>query len=154
MLHKYHANMVEVNIYIIIRYWMVRWFFLWFCLFAIEATFPLSNFKTKHIFGILMERVKFLKPFGEPQAPPRRGAGGAPNFCLYFFIAAEGGVSCHQRLHKLQPQIFDFYNFFHRRRRQRFPKWAAQAPQRGRRSPGGWGKSRQRRVFCELFIIM
>ena len=34
------------------------------CPFAIETTFPLSNFKTKRILGILMERVMFLKPFG------------------------------------------------------------------------------------------
>ena len=31
--------------------------------------FPVVNFKTKHIFGILVERVMFLKPFGAPQAP-------------------------------------------------------------------------------------
>ena len=37
------------------------------CSFAIETTFPLSNFKTKHIFGILMARVKFQKPFGALQ---------------------------------------------------------------------------------------
>ena len=55
-------------IYILIRYWMV----LWFCSFAIETTFPLSNFKTNHIFGILMVRDNFLKPFG--------GATGAPHF--------------------------------------------------------------------------
>jgi len=39
------------------------------CSFAIETTFPLSNFKTKHIFGILMERVKFLKLFGATEVP-------------------------------------------------------------------------------------
>ena len=56
-------------IYILIRYWMVRWLSvcLWFCPFAIETTFPLSNFKTKYIFLILMKRVKFLKPFGAPK---------------------------------------------------------------------------------------
>ena len=48
---------------------------VWFCSSAIETTFPLSNFKTKHIFGILMERVKFLKPFGAPHE-------GAPIFFL------------------------------------------------------------------------
>ena len=42
---------------------------LWFCSFAIETTFPLSNFKTKHIFGILVERVTFFKSFGAPKAP-------------------------------------------------------------------------------------
>ena len=39
------------------------------CPFAVETTFPLSNFKTKHIFGNLMARVKFLKPFRTPQVP-------------------------------------------------------------------------------------
>ena len=34
------------------------------CSSTIETTFPLSNFKTKHIFGILMALRKFLKPFG------------------------------------------------------------------------------------------
>ena len=41
------------------------------CSFAIETLFPLSNFKTKHIFGILMTLRKFLKLWG---------AAGAPNF--------------------------------------------------------------------------
>ena len=45
-----------------------------------RSTFPLSDFKTKHIFGILMERVTFLKPFGAPEAPEIWGAEGAPNF--------------------------------------------------------------------------
>ena len=63
------------NIYILIRYWMLRPSVrlsvcpsvrLSVCSFAIETTFLLSNFKTKHIFGILMKRVKFLKPFGAP----------------------------------------------------------------------------------------
>ena len=31
---------------------------------AIETYFPLSNFKTKHIFGILMALQKFLEAFG------------------------------------------------------------------------------------------
>jgi len=38
----------------------------------------LSNFKTKHIFGILMILRKFLKQWA-PQAPPKRGAEGARN---------------------------------------------------------------------------
>ena len=36
---------------------------------TIETIFPLSNFKTKHIFGILMALRKFLKLFGWSQAP-------------------------------------------------------------------------------------
>ena len=52
------------------------------CPFAIKTTFPLSKFKTKHIFGILMTLRKFLKLWA-PQAPPRRGVGPFP--------AAEGG---------------------------------------------------------------
>ena len=46
-------------IYILIPYWMA----VSVCPFAIETTFPLADFKTKHIFGILMERVTFLNPF-------------------------------------------------------------------------------------------
>jgi len=56
---------LPIYIYILIRYWMALWFFS----FAIETTFPLSNFKTKHIFRIFMERVKYLKPFGAPHVP-------------------------------------------------------------------------------------
>jgi len=82
---------------------MVRWYRDSLCLFAIETTFQLSNFKTKHIFGILMEQVTFLKSFGAPEAPeifyiyylfwrPDRGAPGAPIFFLSFsFTAAKGG---------------------------------------------------------------
>ena len=39
------------------------------CSSAIETTFPLSNFKTKHIFRISMALRKHLKPFGALQAP-------------------------------------------------------------------------------------
>ena len=51
---------------------MILSVYLSVCLFdfiRIETTFPLSNFKTKHIFGILMIMQKFLKI---------RGAAGAP----------------------------------------------------------------------------
>jgi len=42
-----------------------------------------------------MERVTFLKPFGVPQAPPERGAGGArnlgrlrrPKFFFFYFLS-------------------------------------------------------------------
>ena len=68
------------------------------CSFTIETTFPLSNFKTKLIFGILMTLRKFLKLW-VPQAPPRKGAEGArnmgrrrrPEFFFLSFTAAEGG---------------------------------------------------------------
>ena len=36
------------------------------CSSAIETTFPLSNFKTKHIFVILMALRKYVKLFGAP----------------------------------------------------------------------------------------
>ena len=57
------------------------------CPFAIETTFPLSNFKTKHIFGILMTLRKFLKLWA-PQAPPKRGAEGTPFFFLLPLLEA------------------------------------------------------------------
>ena len=55
------------------------------CPFAIETTFPLSNFKTKHIFGILMTLRKSLKLWG---------AAGTPTFSFFLsFTAARGGVN-------------------------------------------------------------
>ena len=61
------------------------------CPFAIETTFPLSNFKTKHIFGILMTLRTFLKLWA-PQATPKTGAEGAQN------------MGCHRR-----PKFFIFF---------------------------------------------
>ena len=46
--------------------------------------------------------------------------------------------------------------FFYHRPRRRLPKWTPKAPQRRRRrwcSPGGRGKSRQRRVFRKYIYI-
>ena len=130
-----------------------------------RPTFPLSDFKTKHIFGILMERVKFLKPFGAPQAPPERGAGGIRNLVhrrrpkFLFFLSPQADAPSGA---PLVSHIFP--DFFHRRRRQWFSKWAPQAPQRGHRrcpkvtpgrhTPGGRGKSRRRRVFREYISII
>ena len=54
------------------------------CPFAIETTFPLSNFKTKHIFGILMTLRKLLKLWA-PQVPEPWGAVGSPNFFIILF---------------------------------------------------------------------
>ena len=82
------------------------------CPFAIETTFPLSNFKTKHIFGILVERVTFLKPFGAPQAPPERGARCARNLG-----------------HRWRPKFFFF--FFYRRLRRRKLTPRTERPQYG-----------------------
>ena len=54
------------------------------CPFTIETTFPLSNFKTNYIFGILMTLQKSLKLWG---------AAGTPKFILFFSsTAAEGGA--------------------------------------------------------------
>ena len=50
-----------IYIYILMRYWVGLSIRLSVCSCAIETTFPLSNFKTKHIFGILMALRKFLK---------------------------------------------------------------------------------------------
>ena len=71
---------VYLCIYIIIRYWMLAWFCLSVCSFAIETTFPLSNLKTKHIFGILISLQKLLKLWG------------APIFFSPSFTDAEGGA--------------------------------------------------------------
>ena len=52
-------------IYILIRYWVVP------CVFscAIETTFLLSNFKTKHIFGILKALRKSRDHLGRHRRP-------------------------------------------------------------------------------------
>ena len=101
---------------------------LWFCPFAIETTFPLSNFKTKHIFGILMERVTFLKPSWRPvRGAPNMGCPWRPKFFSIFFIAAEGGVSWRPKYGA--PQfIFNNCLFFHRRWNRRLPKWVPHVP--------------------------
>jgi len=132
---------------------MVRWFRDSVCLFAIETTFPLSNFKTKHIFGILVERVTFLKPFG---APPERGARGAPNSFLLFYrrrrrrklTPRPGPPGAPNML--MAPQIFyiffSYYSFTaaegggYLNGRHRHPNEGAQGTQRwrrGRHFPGG-----------------
>ena len=54
---------------------VTQWFCDFVCPFAIETTFPFSNLKTKHIFGILTTLWKFIK---------LRGAAGAPNFFIFF----------------------------------------------------------------------
>ena len=69
------------------------------CPFAIETTFPLSNFKIKHICGILMILWKFLKLW-VPQAPRKRGAEGALNMG-----------------HRRRPKLLLFLFFYRRRRR-------------------------------------
>ena len=94
--------------YILISYWVV----LWLCSFAVGTTFPLSNFKTKHIFGILMARVQSLKPFG---------ALPAPQFFLSPLKAAEAAAPSGA---PVAPQVF----FSYRCLRLRFPKWAPMAP--------------------------
>ena len=44
----------NIYIYIQIRYWVVLFVCLCVCPCTIETTFPLFNFKTKHIYGIHM----------------------------------------------------------------------------------------------------
>ena len=82
------------------------------CPFAIETTFPLSNFKTKHIFGILMTLLKFLKQWGAVGAL-KFGHRRHPKFYFQFFSAAEGAAplegernpaegGCFASIHKYQ----------------------------------------------------
>ena len=83
--------LLYVDIYILIPYWVglsVR-------SSTIEATFPLSNFKTKHIFRILMTLRKFLRLWRALKGGPK-----APKIIVCFF-----------------PQFF-FLSFFYRRRRR------------------------------------
>ena len=51
------------------------------CSFAIETTFPLSNFQTKHTFGILMVLRKHEDHLGHRSRPKI--------YLLFFFTAAE-----------------------------------------------------------------
>ena len=68
--YKLYTKLLIILIYILIRYWMALSLCLSVILFVryIETTFPLSNFKTKHIFGILTTLRKFLKPWAPPKA--------------------------------------------------------------------------------------
>ena len=123
-------------IYIIIRYWVVRWFCDSVCPFAIENTFPLSNFKTKHIFGILMTLRTFLK-LRAPQATPKTSAEGAWNM----------GRRWHPK--------FSFIFFFYRRRRQRKNGHRGR-PKRGAEGavpPEGDGNPAERQIFREYMYI-
>ena len=128
-------------IYTLIRYWMALWFCLWFCSFGIETTFPSSNFKTKHIFGILMKRVKYLKPFEAP---------AALQICFLFSYHRRRRRIPPPRLeHSGAPNLIFYPIFFYRRRSPKGAPEASQMRRRRRRSPGGPGKSCRRLVFRE-----
>ena len=108
-----------------------------------ETTFPLSNFKAKHIFGILMEWVTFLKPYRAPKAPEIWGAVGAP-IC---FSVAQGGVSWRpDRGAPVVPRFFKFHLLvspFTAAEGGGFPNGGAEGALRWRRrrhSPRGRGK--------------
>jgi len=66
--HLYYNTVLDVRV------------ILFLCSFAIETTFPLSNFKTKHIFGILMILRKYLKLWG---AAGSRNFG-RPKFFIFY----------------------------------------------------------------------
>ena len=105
------------------------------CPFNIETTFPLSNFETKHIFGILIARVKFLNPQ------------------IVFFYH-------HQRWRKLPPQFFFCPNFlsyhsFTTAEGGGFQngRWRRAAPgKRKAASPEGEGNPTEGGCFASLFI--
>ena len=63
LLHLYFkrgmSHFTDTDIYILIRYWVILSVCLCVCPCAIETTFPLPNFKTKHIFGILIALGKY-----------------------------------------------------------------------------------------------
>ena len=105
-----------------VSYWLALSLCLWFCSFAIETIFPLSNFTAKYIFGILMAQVKFLKLFRVPQVPQfflnaaPCGARLAPQIFIYIycFTAARGG-GCKKVTPKA-PLL---------RRAREIPRWAS-----------------------------
>ena len=144
--------------------------------------FPVVQFQNQHIFGILMERVTFLKPFGAPQAPPEKGRPKnprnlgrrwRPNFFFLFYL----------RLRRLKPtprpgrprrpkygaimvpQIFYIYfrpfSFTaaegggYPNGHRRHPNGGAQGAQRWRQRlhfSGGRGKSRRKREFASMSL--
>ena len=59
-IQRFSRAAISTAIYILIGYWVC----LWFCSCAIESIFPLSNFKTKHIFGTLMPQRKMTDHLG------------------------------------------------------------------------------------------
>ena len=73
---------------------MALWLCLWLCSFTTETTFPLSNFKTKHIFGILWHGSRFWNYLGRRRRPnsffyhrrPRWSAGGTPIIFIFLRI--------------------------------------------------------------------
>jgi len=52
--NKNTGKVISMIIYILIRYWVVLSVRPSVCPCAIETTFSLSNFQTKHICGIIM----------------------------------------------------------------------------------------------------
>ena len=70
------------KICILIPYWVALWFYLCVCSFAIDTSFPLSYFKTKHIFGTLMAVRKLQDQIKIKIC----GAFGDPNFYFYLFL--------------------------------------------------------------------
>ena len=82
-----YAQRSEFNVYNIYLYYNMLLdgsVILSVCSFAIETTFPLSNFKTKHIFGILMTLRKFFKLWGNAGAR-NLGVPHVPQFLFSFY---------------------------------------------------------------------
>ena len=79
-----------------------RWVCLYVCSSAIETTFHLSNFKTKHIFGTLMAQRKFKTIWV---------AQGTPiffNFVLIFFTGRRNRHSRRTRETRLKRLFCEF----------------------------------------------
>ena len=120
--------------------------------------FPLSNFKTKHIFGILVERVNHL------------GRRRRPNFFLLFYrrqrrrkLTPRPGRPRRPKYGALMAPQFFFFSFsFHsftaakgggfQNGRRRHLNGDAQRWRRWRHFPGGQGKPRRKREFASMFL--
>ena len=87
-----------------------------------------------------MERVKFLKPFGTPEAPEIWGALGAQN--LVFFYHRRWRRKLPPRMGRpWRPNFFTLVFFSHRRLRRRSPKGGAEGatPPEGEGNPAEGG---------------
>ena len=67
-LHRMRAKDAPINVNLYTNTVLDGCVTLCVCPFAIETIFPLANFKTKHIFGILTTLRMFLS-YGAPQGP-------------------------------------------------------------------------------------
>ena len=111
---------------------------LWFCSSAIETTFPLFNFKTKHIFVILMALRKPQDHLGRRRRPKKK-------LCVFLYSRRRW------RFPPMMPYIWaaPIFSFLNRNAAEGvgFPNGHQRQC-----SPGGRGKRSRRRLFCQWYV--